>query len=330
MTQSFANFIYFTEDEHLPGSITPVWFCSADYLNGSLHTNGQIHIMGDPQFGGHVSSAWGGPNDGNPSHQPAFMYYNGDYWNHVESAAPANSPHDQPSFDEGYELGTSSIVLPEYLDDLEALANNGGVYVSGNVTVELGRSAGGSTLWGVVSYKKNGGVWHDVSLDMFNGVFYVDGNVQIEGQLDGAFTLAASGDITITDDLVYRDADPVDGPNPGCDDLLGLVSESNIVIDDNSANRNDCNIHAHMMALDTSFCVENYRSGSPRGTLTVHGGIIQRYRGAVGTGYINGDEIVISTGFAKNYHYDPRFNKLQPPGYLLTGKYYKLRWREVT
>ena len=30
MTQSYAQFIYFTEDEHLPGSTTPVWFCTQD------------------------------------------------------------------------------------------------------------------------------------------------------------------------------------------------------------------------------------------------------------------------------------------------------------
>lgn len=330
MTHSFAQFIYFTEDEHLPGSLTPVWFCSADYLNGALHTNGQAHMMGDPHFGGHLSSAWGGPDDPDPTHNAAFMYYNGDYWNHLESAAPDNSPYDEPTFEQGYELGTSGIDLPEYLDDLEALAQEGGLFVSGNVEVELGRSFDGDRLWGYVSYRVRDGVWHDVPLDSFNGVFYVDGQVQVKGTLDGAFTVGASGDIIITNDLVYRDADPVGGPNPGCDDMLGLVSEANVVVQNNYPNQNDCNIHAHIMALNTSFYVEGYRDGVPRGTLTVHGGIIQRYRGAVGTGYLYGDNIVVNSGFAKNYEYDPRFDTMQPPGYLLTGKYYDLRWREVT
>ncbi len=48
MTQSYAQFIYFTEDEHLPGSTTPVWFCTQDALDGSLHTNGQLHLWGRP------------------------------------------------------------------------------------------------------------------------------------------------------------------------------------------------------------------------------------------------------------------------------------------
>lgn len=328
MTQSFAQFIYFTEDEHLPGSITPVWFCSADYLNGALHTNGQMHIMGDPHFAGHVSSAYGGPDDPDPSADPSFMYYNGDYWNHLESPEPDNAPHDQPSFDQGYELGASGIELPEYLGDLQTLAQNGGIYVDGNVQIEFGRVFNGSRLWGYVSYSKKG-IWHDVPISSFNGVFYVNGTVQIQGVLDGACTVGASGDIAITNDLVYRDADPVDGPNEGCDDLLGLVSESNVVIADTWANNTDCNVHAHIMALNTSFYVENYRDSGTRGTLTIHGGIIQRYRGAVGTGYLYNDQIVVQTGYAKNYQYDPRFERLQPPGYLMTGKYYNLRWREV-
>ncbi len=328
MTQSFAQFIYFTEDEHLPGSITPVWFCSADYLNGALHTNGQMHIMGDPHFAGHVSSAFGGPDDPDPSHDPSFMYYNGDYWNHVESSDPDNAPHDEPTFEQGYELGASGIELPEYLDDLESLAHSGGIYVNGSTQIQLSRVSGGTTLWGYVSYTEDG-VWHDVPISSFNGVFYVDGSVSVQGTLDGALTLGSSGDITITNDLVYRDADPVNGPNQGCDDLLGLVSESNVIVADNYANHTDCNIHAHIMALNTSFYVENYREGTPRGTLTVHGGIIQRFRGAVGTGYLYNDEIVVQNGYAKNYCYDPRFETLQPPGYLLTGKYYNLRWREV-
>jgi PAB1-binding protein PBP1 len=103
-----------------------------------------------------------------------------------------------------------------------------------------------------------------------------------------------------------------------------------VIISDIAANRSNCTIHAHVMALETSFTAQNYRSGSPRGTLTVHGGIIQKFRGGVGTGTIRNGQVVISTGYAKNYHYDPRFDLVQPPGYFLTGKYYKLAWREVT
>jgi len=331
MTQSFAQFIYFTEDEHLPGSVTPVWFATGDRLDGALHTNGQIHIMGNPSYGGHVTSAWGGPDDSDPAHNPAFMYYDGNYWTHIESAAASNAPDDVPTFGDGYELGTTSIELPNYVDDIETIAHNGGLYVTGNKEVVLGRLVSGNRMYGYVSYRTVGGTtWTDVPISSFNGVMFVEGQVQVSGVLDGSLTVVSSGDMYIMDDVLYRDADPLNGPNPNCNDILGLVSERNVTVKDNTANRTNCNIHAHIMALNTSFQVENYRSGSPRGTLTIHGGVIQRYRGAVGTGSLRDGRVIISTGYAKNYHYDRRFNSIQPPGYLLTGKYYMLAWREVS
>ncbi|MBM3307874.1 MAG: DUF4900 domain-containing protein [Candidatus Eisenbacteria bacterium] len=330
MTQSYAQFIYFTEDERLPGSTTPVWFCSHDMLNGALHTNGRLHLWGNPTFMGRVSSAYGGPDDPDPAHNPSFMFYNNDYYNHVESAAASNPPHDVPVFGSGYELGTTSIDLPDCLDDLRTLAAVGGLPITGNTEIELSRLNGGSRMYGYLSYRPIGGsTWTDVQLSTINGVVFVTGQTRVMGILDGSLTIGSSLDMYITDDVRYRDSN-ADGPLPGCDDLLGLISERNIIVADNTPNRTDCTIHAHMMALNTSFQAQNHRSGSPRGTLTVHGGIIQKFRGAVGTGTIRNGQVVISTGYAKNYRYDPRFNVIQPPGYFLTGKYYRLAWREVT
>jgi len=329
MTQSYAQFIYFTEIERPPNTYTPVWFCSADNIDGDLHTNGQIHIFGNPTYGGHVTSAHGGPDDPDLGNNPSFMYYNGSYYGHIESSAPSNPPHDEPVFMDGYELGASEIELPSYIDDLVTLATDDGLLLTGDYDIEIGRDAGSGPMYGTLSYRPvSGGSWIDVDISTFNGVMYVDGSVEVEGVLDGSLTIASSGTISIMDDLTYAASD-ADGPLDGCDDVLGLVSESNIVVEDNWANQSDCTIHAHVMALGTSFEVENYRYGSPRGTLTVHGGIVQRYRGCVGSGRLNGDTITIYTGYAKSYHYDSRFDSVQPPGYLLTGKYYKLSWREV-
>ncbi len=329
MTQSYAQFIYFTEVERPPGTYTPVWFCSADDIDGDLHTNGQIHIFGNPTYGGHVTSAHGGPDDPDPSHNPAFMYYNGSYYGHIESSAASNPPHDEPVFMDGYELGASSIELPSYIDDLVALAGSGGVQLSGDYEIVLARDIGGVPSYGTMSYRESGeSTWTDIDISSFNGVVYVDGGVEIEGVLDGNLTVATSGTISIVDDVTYYASDG-EGPVPGCDDIMGLVSESNIVVESNYANSSDCTIHAHLMALGTSFEVEDYNYGGPRGTLTVHGGIVQRYRGCVGTGRLDGDTIQIYSGYAKSYHYDHRFDQVQPPGYLLTGKYYKLSWREV-
>ena len=330
-TQSFAQFIYFTDLECMAGTGTPIWFMSHDYLDGPIHSNGHIHVMGDPYFGGHLTSAWGGPGDSDPTHNPSFMYYNNG-WSYVESSAPSNDPYDHPTFDSGYELGSSHIELPQCLDDLKAMSQSGGLYLNGNYQVQFSREAvPGTPLWGTVSYKPfRGGEWVDVPLSSTNGIVYVDGLTRVWGTLDGVATVASARSMYIMDDLTYRDADPVNGPNPGCDDVLGLVSQANIIIDNNTANANDCNIHAHMMALDTGFTAEDYSVGGARGTLTVHGGIIQKYRGPVGTGYVYNGSVVINSGYAKNYHYDARFYNIQPPGYLSTGNYALLAWQEVT
>ncbi len=220
-TQSFAQFIYFTDLECMAGTGTPIWFMSHDYLDGPIHSNGHIHIMGSPYFGGHLTSAWGGPGDPDPTHNPSFMYYNNG-WSYVESSAASNAPYDYPTFDAGYELGASHIELPQNLTDLKVMSQNGGLYLNGNYNVEFSREVDGAPLWGTVSYKPfRDGVWVDVALSSINGVIYVDGQSRVWGTLDGVATVASAGSMWIMDDIVYRDADPVNGPNPGCDDVLG-------------------------------------------------------------------------------------------------------------
>jgi hypothetical protein len=101
-----------------------------------------------------------------------------------------------------------------------------------------------------------------------------------------------------------------------------LISDKDIVIADNALNTpqdiglsresnfdetKDVDIHGVMMALGTSFRVENYGSGpnnandcdvtnNGRGCIYLDGGLIQKSRGAVGTSS--------GTGFAKRYSYD--------------------------
>nr|MBC8450769.1 hypothetical protein [bacterium] len=75
--------------------------------------------------------------------------------------------------------------------------------------------------------------------------------------------------------------------------------------------------------------VDGYNVGDPRGTLTVHGGIIQEFRGPVGTGYLNGEDVVVVTGYSKDYHYDERLYYMPPPGFFQTGSYKRLTWKEV-
>ncbi len=72
-------------------------------------------------------------------------------------------------------------------------------------------------------------------------------------------------------------------------------------------------IDAAVLALNQSFVVNNYGTGSDEGPLYVYGSIQQFARGPVGT--FNGSST--SSGFVKHYTWDPLLDFLAPPSYLV-------------
>lgn len=175
------------------------------------------------------------------------------------------------------------------------------------------------------------------------GVIHFSGNVGVSGTLNGRITLYSNGSLILLDDLRYAN-DPVKGV---CRDILGLIADKDIVIADNSLNTpeliasstynalddtQDFTIHAVMMALGTSFRVQNYNSGptavnncntttNGRGCIFLSGGIIQQARGAVGQS--NG------TGFLKRYSYDHCAVVNPPPYFPTTGRFQDNRYLEL-
>ena len=334
--QLLTDFLYFTDREHEPGLGNPLWFHSGDAIDGPLFTNDQMSIQGDPTFMELVTSAYGGPGDSNPSHDPLFLYYNGDQHNNIESTEGDNAPHDNPDFQDGYVLGAAFIDYPTHhlVNDIKAIAMDGGVSIAGTYDIALSRPDDdtGEPMYGYVSYRKPGKGWTDVEISSINGVLYVNGSFSVSGTLDGSLTLATNGSVWITDDVLYRDSGP-DGPGEYCDDVLGIIAGTDINVDYNVPNMDDCVIHAAMIGLDNCFRADQWGSGDPRGDLSVYGSIIQSYRGAIGTSEIIGGESVVITGYAKDYHYDWRLQDTSPPyfnEFFNTGVYVRLRWRELS
>lgn len=331
----FTDFLYFTDREHEPGTGAVVWYDSYDVLDGPLFTNDQISINGDPTFMYNVASAYGGPDDTDGTHNPLFLYYNGDPFSHVESAAGSNPPYDNPDFQEGFELGVPGVEYPDHnlTSDIEDLAEMVGLVIGGTNEIELSRidSITGLPMYGYVSYHKAGEPWTDVEISSINGLIYVSGSFSVSGTLDGSLTIASNGSIWITDDVLYRDSD-ADGPNPYCDDMLGLISGTDINIEMSTPNMTDCTIHAAMVALDNCFRADQWGTGPLRGLLTVHGSIVQGYHGCVNTTTtIDGVEILL-TGYATDYHYDWRLTEDSPPyfhEFFGMGNYVRGRWRET-
>jgi cytoskeletal protein CcmA (bactofilin family) len=312
---SFAQYAMFTGEETINGN--PIWYITGDVVEGRLHTNGTFYISGSPQFRSRVSSA----SDHMIANPNTRVYDMADW--------PVG--HNAPNFAGGAELNAPMIPMPTDLPDLRQQGMFGGLYTGQATDIELGVSGATASVPapGWLRYRDHAdptGDWASVRIaNLTDPIFYCDGDVHIKGVLDGELTVASSRDVRVEDDIRYQASTSQGAPLAGCDDLLGLVAERNIVFVDNAANRTNLIVDAVLMALDTSISVENYSSGPPRGTLTIWGGLIQQFRGPVGQFSNN----VIIHGYQKNYHYDPRVTGRTPPSYPLTGVYEKTNWEET-
>ncbi len=298
--QNFARYAYFSDMEKDAGGST-IWFVTKDEFFGPLHTNDQMHIYGSPKFHEEASS-----------NAATIDYYNG------------GPPSDNPQFLGGLTLNASRIPLPTNTSMILNKANeSGGLKLTGNpVYIKFLVDAGGNRS---LSVSINGGAYNTMAYPS-NGVIYVQGTAQVEGKIKGQVTVGSNGDIRIMDNLVYN-TDP--RTDPTSSDLLGLVSDLNVIMWNSTANLDtaDETVMAAIMALNTSWTVQNYNSGSPRGKLIVYGGIIQKKRGAVGT--FNSSTGAIVTGYEKAYSYDSRLMDNPPPAFPTTGQVEKVAWTEV-
>jgi Tfp pilus assembly protein PilX len=299
--QNFSRYAYFSDMEKDPAGTT-IWFVTKDEFFGPMHTNDRMHIYGDPTFHEEASSC-----------ASSIDYYNG------------GPPDDNPQFLGGLTLNASTIPLPVNTSMILNAANEaGGLNIIGNpVYLKFLVDGAGNRS---ISCQINNGAWVTGVAYPANGVIYVQGTAQVEGKIKGQVTVGCNGDIRIMDNIVYN-TDP--RTDPTSTDLLGLVSDANVVMMNTTANKDvaDETVMAAIMALNTSWTVESYNSGSPRGKLIVYGGIIQKKRGPVGT--FNSGSGVIVTGYEKNYSYDPRLMDNPPPAFPTTGQVEKVAWTEI-
>jgi hypothetical protein len=129
------------------------------------------------------------------------------------------------------------------------------------------------------------------------------GNLTMIGSTNGMrLTLAADGNININGHLRYKNNPTT---NPNSTDAMGLIANSNVVVQQVAPNNLD--VYAHIIARLGGFGVYKHDEGSWRGMLNVYGGIVNATRNAVGTTGGN--------GYSKNYIYDSRFKKTPPPRY---------------
>ena len=159
-------------------------------------------------------------------------------------------------------------------------------------------------------------------------------------------TITASGDITIQGNILYQTPPNPSDSTSNPTNLLGLYSSNgNIVI--GASAPNNITIDAVLMAgsscgtctAQSQIYVAGYSTGSPRGTATVLGGLIQKYYGPFGT--VNGQGVQ-QTGYGRNFTYDTRITRgFSPPYFPTTNQFVvtqgsqplanvKPTWREAT
>ncbi len=297
---NYARYIWFTDSESYQG--TNVWFWDQDHLNGPTHTNGHFNIKGDPIFGGEVRSV-----------DDYIRYFNNGV--NINSSNLSNPPHDLPDFQDTVTLGSDSINMPTQALSLRAASTaSGGLRLTGNTTVVL--NSNGTMN---VTNNNQSPKWNNKNMALpANGALFVNsGDLTISGVLNGRLTVGASRDIIVPSNIIYANDPRI---NPASTDTLGLIAESDVMIS-RSAPTN-LEIDGSIMALNTSFMLDEWWTNGARGTLSVFGGIIQKQRGPVGT--FSGTTKV--SGYSKNYNYDARLLSSPPPFVPTTGDYITLSW----
>lgn len=285
---SFSKFAYYS---HIEGGI---YWVTGDTVWGPFHTQAKMNISGRPVFYGKVTTRLGT----NPKKSSAKFYG-------------------------GYQQGVS-LSLPTDFNDVVTAASVGGFLLnSGDLWLQFS----GDTVYWKTSV---GASYTPELLSIFapNGVIAAQqGNVHVQGTLDGRVTVGALGssglgygNIYIEDDLRYS----VDPRYGNSDDMLGLAADNNVIIVDNAANNDNVIIQATGICRTGGLTAQNYGSRGLAGMIDLWGGITQYQRGAVGT--TSGG--VITSGFRKHYVYDGRLANTAPPYFPGTGNYESISWLE--
>jgi Tfp pilus assembly protein PilE len=348
---SFLNYLYYTQYETLdPVTYSParyqceayrgvrpeppecenIQFVSADVVNGPLHTEDEASICGEPTFGrnsgdriefkrGTVSAGSGCPN------APHYL-------------GTLIPPAEVPSFEPPPSNTSLKNTPGAFKYEGKTLITLEGATMK--VTNNKGETKSvGLPPSGAVVYVSNGlSPTCSKAYTPYNPSYTTDtacGNVYVSGKYTVPLTIGAENDIVIKGSLVP----PLENGAPSTNAVLGLIANNFVRIyhpvssgsginnsssECNATNLTESNdpnkwgsltnpeIYAAILAVNHSFIVDNFRCGSPLGSLNLHGAIAQIFRGTVGTH--NGSSI--ASGYSKGYVYDNRLEVESPPYFL--------------
>ena len=252
------------------------------------------------------------------------------------TGAPGTSVSNDPL---NAAANTTNVCVPASWPGTVAIPANGVVYVEGCQTTPVNyvTTSGGTTYCNGQNYTPLSAAGETGSTGDTVGDAIVQGNVNSPMTIGSDNNIIIDGTICYTDNVVGGQCTAT--PTWPSTDVLGLVADNYVeinhpVVSDGHGGYNNAStcsatlgagtptcdlsspyVDAVILALNHSFLVNNYTSGNPLGTLNMFGTIDENWRGPVGT--FSGSSI--STGYAKNYVYDPRLVYLSPPYYLNPG-----------
>ena len=334
-----AGELNFSEFQYITNYETTIFgekikFFAGDTLWGWVHSNDQIAIMQSPVFYGPVTTAastfWQGMG-----YNPQFFLV-------------------EPVFN------YSTAEFPEELTSIRDAATEQGRFcaLTGYQFRLIFQGPQGCLIkrWPVgMPYSDSLAVYHCSYPQLTDGAIFFDSDLQVlatdpENQYDyrisGRYSVGASGNIKIVDNLMYADViNPVTGQvDSSTNNCLGLASEQNILIantwengrDDggnlypNDPWRNSVALNGAFLALGESFSFEdqndvielsgyvpewyisNGSTPDERGEIHLWGTIAQYRRGYVHRAN-HGVGGGMATGYLKDYHYYSGISENPPP-----------------
>lgn len=354
---NFAKYALFTS-QHMTPSGGTVWFTANTNFSGPVATNTRFSFANNPSghFTEEVTQLQSSArfyNNGSPILLDAN--YNGIKDVPIfdktfeRSHALINLPSSVSQADlktqalgGTAEPGANGIYVPN-----NGISVTGGIYVRGNqgqssdnAIISMSTDVNGNAVYAVsqgsttktitVDYgnsqtKVQSGVTTTTYQGIPDGIgnegviLYVNDNIgSLSGtvQKDSSVTVSSERDIVLTNNIVYEKDPRVPG-NENYKNLLGILSwGGNVKI--GTAAPNNVVINGVVMAPTGIFTVDNYNSGSPRGTATLLGGAITQFYGAFGT--FSGATPV--SGYGRNFVYDSRMLQgITPPYFPYIGAF---------
>ena len=223
--ESFSRYSYFTNSEKMSDG-TRIWFSTNDHLWGPVRSNDQFNLSGSPMFEGLITSA------------ASSIFY--------KNPPPTGGNH--PQFNGGLSLNSSTVTLPLSATRLRTAAASGGAWYTGNTTITL--QVDGTML---VTNAAKGWTNKLQSLPTNGAIFINSGNVKVSGTVHGQLTIGTSNDLVLLNNISYANDPQL---HPDSTGILGLVAEKKVVISQTAPN--DLNIQASVVALQSSFTVQNW------------------------------------------------------------------------